>query len=78
MTDQQKLYRVFRLIQLLSQPPYRTVAQLDKLLEVNPRTVYRYINLLEGLGYNIDKKDGGRYYLFLEFKEDQQLINPDK
>lgn len=78
MTDQQKLYRVFRLIQLLSQPPYRKVPQLAKSLEVDPRTVYRYINLLEELGYHIDKKEGDRYYLFLDFKEDQQLINLDE
>ncbi|MCB0572917.1 MAG: transcriptional regulator [Phaeodactylibacter sp.] len=78
MTDQQKLYRVFRLIQLLSQPPYRKVSHLATILGVDSRTVYRYIKLLESLGYHIDKKEGDRYYLFLDFQEDKQLINLDE
>lgn len=78
MTDQQKIYRVFRLIQLLSQPPYRTVKRLAELLEANPRTVYRYIQLLESLGYQIDKKEGDRYFLHIEFARTDKLIDTDE
>jgi proteasome accessory factor C len=74
MTDQQKLYRVFRLIQLLSQPPYRKVKRLAEILETTPRTVYRYILLLESLGYSIDKKEGDRYFLHVEFGPEGKLI----
>lgn len=75
MTDQQKLYRVFKLIQLLSRPPYRTVPHLANVLEVSKETVYRYIRLLESLGYNIDKRGGDLYFLHIEYKEDKQLID---
>ena len=78
MTDQQKLFRVFRLIQLLSQPPYRRVDRLAEILEITPRTVYRYINLLEELGYQIDKKEGDRYFLHMEFAQDGQLIDTEE
>ena len=78
MTDQQKLYRVFRLIQLLSQPPYRTVKRLAEILEVDPRTVYRYIQLLESLGYAVDKKPGDRYFLHVEFTQEGGLIDTDE
>lgn len=74
MTDQQKLYRVFKLIQLLSRPPFRTVADLAEQLVTSPESVYRYIRLLGSLGYQIDKKDGHRYFLHVEYKADKQLI----
>lgn len=69
MTDQQKLYRVFRLIQLLSQPPFKTVKHLSGILEVSKKTVYRYFDLLESVGYSIDKKEGDRYFLQLEISQ---------
>lgn len=78
VTDQQKLYRVFRLIRLLSQPPYRTVKQLASILEVSPETAYRYIRLLESVGYSIDKKPGNRYFLFLDYEHDTPLIDQDE
>jgi proteasome accessory factor C len=78
MTDQQKIYRVFRLIQLLSQPPYRTVKRLAEVLETTPRTVYRYIQLLESLGYQIDKKEGDRYFLQIEFTPTDKLIDTEE
>lgn len=67
MNDQQKILRVFKLIRQLSQPPYRTAPQLAKLLETTPRTVYRYIQLLEEIGYAIDKDERNRYYLILNW-----------
>ena len=78
MTDQQKLFRVFRLIQLLSQPPYRKVKRLAEILEVDARTVYRYIQLLEKLGYGVDKKPGDRYFLQVEFSAGDKLIDTEE
>ena len=60
MTDQQKLYRVFRLLQLLSQRPYRNVPHLASVLETSRETVYKYIRLLESVGYQIDKDEHNR------------------
>lgn len=62
-TELQKLYRVFQLIRLISQPPYYTVQQLADRLEVATRSVYRYIDLLGKLGYGIDKLENNRYFL---------------
>lgn len=67
MNDQQKILRVFKLIRLLSQLPYRTAPQLAKILDTTPRTVYRYIQLLEEIGYAIDKDERNRYYLILDW-----------
>ena len=78
MTDQQKLYRVFRLIQLLSQPPYQTVKRLAEKLEVSQKTVYRYIHLLESLGYAVDKKEGDRYFLHMEFSSGEDFLDTEE
>lgn len=79
MTDQQKLYRVFRLIQLLSQRPRRTVKHLASILECSKESVYRYFKLLESLGYLIDKEEGDRYFLFLDLPENEGgLIEPEE
>jgi proteasome accessory factor C len=67
MNDQQKLLRVFRLIRQLSQPPYRTAPQLAKLLDTTSRTVYRYLQLLEEIGYALDKDERNRYFLILNW-----------
>jgi len=63
MIPQQKLLRTFKLIRLLNTPPYRTVPALAPLLDITPSTVYRYIELLEELGYPIMSDDRNRYYL---------------
>jgi proteasome accessory factor C len=79
MTDHQKLYRVFRLIQLLSQRPYRTVKQLAMILECGQKTAYRYIELLESVGYLIDKDEGNRYFLQMEaLKGPEGLIDTEE
>jgi proteasome accessory factor C len=79
MTDHQKLYRVFKLIQLLSQPPYRTVKHLASILECSPETVYRYIRLLESLGYLIDKKEGDLYFLLMDIpKGAESLVDEEE
>ena len=65
MIAQQKLLRVFKLIRLLKQRPGRTIPQLAQLLDINKRSVYRYIEFLGEVGYLIDSDLlTKRYYLF--------------
>jgi len=78
MNDLQKLYRIFRLLQLLSQPPYRTVPQLASLLDTSTKSVYRYLRLLEEVGYLIDKKEGNRYFLQLDFPAQHSFLDMDE
>jgi len=78
MTELQKIYRVFRLIQLLSQPPYRTVARLAKALETSDKSVYRYLKLLEEVGYQIDKDDRDRYFLQVETEAKADFLDTEE
>lgn len=64
MIEQQKIYRVFRLLFLLKSPAHKSLGQLAEALEVSKRTVQRYIELLEALGYNIDSDFENRYFMF--------------
>lgn len=61
---QQKIFRVFQLIRTLSRKPGKTVPQLARLLEITDRSVYRYLELLQEVGYFIDKDDHERHFLF--------------
>jgi proteasome accessory factor C len=71
MVAQQKLLRVFRLIRLLTQKGGRSIDELAVSLEITKRSVYRYLELLESIGYLIDKDLNGRYFLFIPVQEGQ-------
>lgn len=65
MIPQAKLLRVFKLIRLLNQQPGRTIAQLAQSVDLSERSVYRYINFLETVGYSVDSNpQSGRFFLF--------------
>jgi predicted DNA-binding transcriptional regulator YafY len=62
MHNQHKIFRVLQLIQLL-QSQARTITQMAESLESTDRTVYRYLDLLRELGYQIRKDITGRYFI---------------
>lgn len=61
-----KLERIFRLIELLSAPPYYKTAELARQLDCDRTTVERYYKLLERFGYHIDKDERKRYFIFID------------
>lgn len=62
MHNQNKIFRVLQLIQLLQDQP-RTIAQLSEALEATERTVYRYLDLLRELGFMVKKESNGKYFI---------------
>ncbi|MFC0262849.1 helix-turn-helix transcriptional regulator [Fontibacter flavus] len=54
--EQQKILRVFKLINLLRGNIGKPVHKLAESLQTDPRTIYRYFKLLEALGFEIEKK----------------------
>jgi predicted DNA-binding transcriptional regulator YafY len=78
MLAQQKLLRVFTLIGLLRRRPGYKIPQLARLLEIDSRSVYRYLQLLGEIGYLIDKDDRGRYFLFEPGPEDAAEFQPEE
>ena len=73
MIEQAKILRVFKLISLLKTRP-KTVPQIAAELETTPRTVYRYIHLIEELGFVVDVDFDNRYFIHTSDEEkDQEL-----
>ncbi len=69
MVAQQKILRVFRLINYLKSKPGYTVLQLAQKLEVSRRSMFRYFNLLDELGFDIDYDLEGRYFIASNFED---------
>ena len=66
MIDQQKILRVFKFIRFLSHKPYYTKKQLAERLEVSTKTIERYIELLEELGYIPEQDFEKRWFIQIE------------
>lgn len=60
--NKRKLYRIFRLVELLTDKP-RTIITISRYLDVTERTVYRYFDLFKQLGYTIEKQKFNKYLL---------------
>ncbi|MDA0315803.1 MAG: WYL domain-containing protein [Bacteroidetes bacterium] len=54
--EQQKILRVFKLINLLQSTIGKPVHRLADLLQTDERTIYRYFKLLEALGFVVVKE----------------------
>ena len=61
--EQAKLLRVLQLIRLLKDRPGHKVAQLVQALDCDRSTIYRYFNLLDSVGYLLDKDAQGRHFI---------------
>ncbi|MEA5458740.1 WYL domain-containing protein [Arcicella sp. LKC2W] len=57
-----QIKRVFKLLQLLHEPKY-SVISFAKMFNVGRQTIYRDLELLEELGYFVDKKNN-KYFIF--------------
>lgn len=68
------VYKVLKLIALLDWKKPKTVAQLEKLLEVSDNTIYRYLDILRKLGYPIEKDKEYRHFIrFVSSNKDNTL-----
>jgi predicted DNA-binding transcriptional regulator YafY len=81
MHNQHRILRVFKLITLLKTFPAKTIRRLAQSLEISERSTYRYLDLLEELGFDV-KKDlhnkfslGGDQIVDPFTKEESQLIH---
>ncbi|MCH7399174.1 WYL domain-containing protein [Belliella sp. DSM 107340] len=68
--EQQKILRIFKLINLLRSNIGKPVHKLAETLGTDTRTIYRYFKLLEALGFQIEKKHS-------KFRIIDRVENPD-
>jgi predicted DNA-binding transcriptional regulator YafY len=69
--EQQKILRIFKLINLLRSNIGKPVHKLAKTLGTDTRTIYRYFKLLEALGFDLIKEHS-------KFKIVDRIENPDE
>ncbi len=63
MHNQNKILRVFQLINLLKTEPAKSMRHISDVLNSTERTLYRYFNLLEELGFQIHRDELNRVYI---------------
>lgn len=63
MYNQHRISRIFLLFNTLRSKPPKTPRTLAGILEVSERSVYRYFDLIKGLGFEIQKDESGKFYL---------------
>lgn len=63
MFNQHRIMRVFQLINMLKSGSPKSVNHLAKMLETTDRSVYRYLDLLRELGFDIQRDRQGRYLM---------------
>lgn len=61
--NQRSIERVFRLVKLMRRSPRRTPDELAEVLDVSTRTIYRYFNLIEALGFVVRRDSLGNMYI---------------
>jgi proteasome accessory factor C len=63
MYNQNRIFRVFRLITLLKTFPAKTIKRLAQSLEISERSCYRYLDLLGELGFEVEKDEHNKFYM---------------
>jgi proteasome accessory factor C len=71
MFNQNRILRVFKLISLLKSIPAKSIKRIALSLEISERSCYRYMDLLDELGFEVTKDENNKFSL----KADQ-IVDP--
>jgi predicted DNA-binding transcriptional regulator YafY len=71
MFNQNRILRVFKLITLLKTFPAKSIKRLATSLEISERSCYRYMDLLDELGFQVSKDENNKFSL-----EADQIVEP--
>ncbi|NBW27313.1 MAG: WYL domain-containing protein [Flavobacteriaceae bacterium] len=63
MYNQNKILRVLQLISLLKKEPSKSIRFLSGILESTERTVYRYLDLIKELGFELQRDQNNRFFI---------------
>lgn len=66
MNNQNKILRVLKLIGMLEARPPKTLRSLAENLKTTERTIYRYIDLLSEIGFNVGRDSQNRWFIPVE------------
>ena len=84
MHNQHKILRVLQLITLLKKEPAKSIRFLSGILDSTDRTVYRYLDLVKELGFELQKDQNNKYkivgeeeYQSIQFSNEELLLLRD-
>jgi proteasome accessory factor C len=63
MHNQNKLLRLLQLISALQASPAKTMHNIANLIGCTERTVYRYLDLLKAVGFNVERDINHKIYI---------------
>ena len=63
MLNQHKILRVLQLISLLQKEPAKSIRFISGFIESTERTVYRYLDLIKELGFELERDQNKRYFI---------------
>ena len=63
MLNQHKILRVLQLISLLQKEPAKSIRFMSGFIESTERTVYRYLDLIKELGFELERDQNKRYFI---------------
>jgi proteasome accessory factor C len=63
MFNQNRIYRLFQLINYLKTRPTKSVRSIENFLNISKRTAYRYLDLLTDLGFKIEKDSNNKLFI---------------
>ena len=75
MHNQHRMYRVFYVINQLKTEPAKSTNSLAKALGITVRSVYRYFNLLEEIGFKVQKDERGKFYIQIPENLEKETFN---
>jgi len=78
MHNQNKLLRLLQLISVLQASPAKTMKTIAKLIGSTERTVYRYLDLLKAVGFNVEKDTNHKVYIDNEILDIKQMFTADE
>jgi proteasome accessory factor C len=73
MLNQHKILRVLQLIALLKKEPSKSIKFIAGILESTDRTVYRYLDLVKELGFDLQRDAHNRFFIVSE--ENDEIID---
>jgi len=78
MFNQNRIFRLFQLINFLKARPPKSMRSIESLLETSERTVYRYLDLLKDLGFEIVKHHNNNIYIACDTDSNQIPFTPQE
>jgi len=78
MLNQHKILRVLQLISLLQKEPAKSIRFMSSFIESTERTVYRYLDLIKELGFELERNQNKQYFIKNDLYNDSESFTNEE